>query len=108
MEDYIWQDREVRFDVASMETRKGEYLIDSINSVEDSKGNNGERGSLLVTNLRLMWVSHKNSKINLSEHESTHAFTYPSLLHSMLPTDRDGLVASQVPCLTSRLPERHA
>ena len=62
--------------------------IDSINSVEDTKGNNGERGyqyimlyvyvihviycilfclgSLIMTNLRLLWISHSNSKINLS------------------------------------------
>jgi Bardet-Biedl syndrome 5 protein len=42
------------------------YRIDSINSVEDTKGNNGERGSLIVTNLRILWVSHNNNKINLS------------------------------------------
>jgi Bardet-Biedl syndrome 5 protein len=42
------------------------YCIDSINSVEDTKGNNGERGSLIVTNLRILWVSHNNNKINLS------------------------------------------
>jgi Bardet-Biedl syndrome 5 protein len=40
--------------------------LDSINSVEDTKGNNGERGSLIVTNLRILWISHANSKINLS------------------------------------------
>jgi Bardet-Biedl syndrome 5 protein len=27
--------------------RKGESVIDEINSVEDTKGNNGERGSLV-------------------------------------------------------------
>ena len=27
--------------------RKGEFEIDSINAVEDTKGNNGERGSLV-------------------------------------------------------------
>lgn len=42
----VWQDREVRFDSppAEMQCRKGEVVIDSINSVEDTKGNNGERG----------------------------------------------------------------
>ena len=66
--DFIWQDREVRFDVKTrlLDCRKGEAIIDSINSVEDTKGNNGERGSLIVTNLRLLWVSHANSKVNLS------------------------------------------
>lgn len=67
-ENFIWQDREVRFDVKTglLSPRKGEKQIDSINSVEDTKGNNGERGSLLVTNLRVIWVSHANSSINLS------------------------------------------
>ena len=82
--DYIWQDREIRFDskVNLLACRKGEKIIgssynyslcgirirnsyvimiiiitfninriikfclDSINSVEDTKGNNGERGNL--------------------------------------------------------------
>ena len=64
----IWQDREIRFDITFEELKliNGEFEIDSINSVEDTKGNNGEKGSLRVTNLRLIWVSHKNIKINLS------------------------------------------
>ena len=67
-QDFIWHDREIRFDskIQLLTCRKGEKLIDSINSVEDTKGNNGERGSLIVTNLRILWVSHANSKINLS------------------------------------------
>lgn len=45
-DEIVWQDREVRFDSqpAEMQCRKGEVVIDSINSVEDTKGNNGERG----------------------------------------------------------------
>eukprot|EP01041_Mallomonas_annulata_P010263 gene10263-21412_t len=68
MVDYIWQDREIRFDSISknLACRRGEKIIDSINSVEDTKGNNGERGSLIVTNLRILWISHSNSRINLS------------------------------------------
>lgn len=66
--EFIWQDREIRFDsvAKNLACRRGEKVIDSINSVEDTKGNNGERGSLLVTNLRMLWVSHSNSRINLS------------------------------------------
>jgi len=66
--DTVWQDREIRFDVgfALMKPRKGEVEIDSINSVEDTKGNNGERGSLSVSNLRLLWLCHKNPSTNLS------------------------------------------
>lgn len=46
IENIVWQDKELRFDAAPglMECRKGELVIDSINSVEDTKGNNGERG----------------------------------------------------------------
>ena len=64
----IWEDREVRFDSKAqlLACRRGEKVIDSINSVEDTKGNNGERGSLIVTNLRILWVCHSNSRINLS------------------------------------------
>ena len=42
------------------------FQVDSINSVEDTKGNNGERGHLVITNLRLIWQSTKNSTTNLS------------------------------------------
>jgi len=64
----VWEDRELRFDVKEglLACRKGEKIIDSINSVEDTKGNNGERGSLIVTNLRILWISHNNSRVNLS------------------------------------------
>lgn len=57
MSDAIWQHREIRFDVAfsQLSLRKGENLIDSIPNVEDTKGNNGDRGNLLITNLRLIW-----------------------------------------------------
>ncbi|CAE7237262.1 bbs5, partial [Symbiodinium sp. KB8] len=46
--------------------RKGEFVIDRMNSVEDTKGNNGTRGTLLITNLRMVWISHKSFKTNLS------------------------------------------
>lgn len=66
-EDGVWQDREIRFDVpmSLLQFHKGEFEIDSINSVEDTKGNNGERGSLVITNLRLIWSAAKNPRTNL-------------------------------------------
>lgn len=66
--DSIWQDREIRFDVpfSQLRPRRGEVEIDSINSVEDTKGNNGEKGALSITNLRIIWCSHKDPKTNLS------------------------------------------
>lgn len=62
----IWEDREIRFDLGNLNLRKGENMIDSINSVEDTKGNNGDRGSLEITNLRLIWTSHRTRRTNLS------------------------------------------
>ena len=64
----VWQDREIRFDVSPsmLKCRNGEKEIDSINSVEDTKGNNGHKGFLVVTNLRLIWCSHSNAYTNLS------------------------------------------
>ncbi|CEO97095.1 unnamed protein product (mitochondrion) [Plasmodiophora brassicae] len=64
----IWQDRQIRFDVpfAQIMCRPGEVHVDSINSVEDTKGNNGEKGVLIVTNLRLLWIAQQNQKTNLS------------------------------------------
>eukprot|EP00998_Keelungia_sp_KM082_P005655 NODE_1962_length_1172_cov_70.622967_g1945_i0.p1 GENE.NODE_1962_length_1172_cov_70.622967_g1945_i0~~NODE_1962_length_1172_cov_70.622967_g1945_i0.p1 ORF type:complete len:346 (+),score=68.16 NODE_1962_length_1172_cov_70.622967_g1945_i0:99-1136(+) len=67
-EHYIWQDREIRFDIppADIDLRRGEFEIDSLDSIEDTKGNNGEKGSLVITNLRMIWCSMKNVRINLS------------------------------------------
>lgn len=67
-QEFVWQDREIIFDAKpqQLECRRGEVAIDSINSVEDTKGNNGERGSLIITNLRIMWIAHANTRINLS------------------------------------------
>ena len=65
--ELIWEDREIRFDSRSnlLSCRQGEKVVDSINSVEDTKGNNGERGSLVVTNLRIIWVREYSSSHSL-------------------------------------------
>lgn len=44
----------------------GQVVIDAMSLVEGTKGNNGEKGMLLITNLRLIWRCQRNSKINLS------------------------------------------
>jgi len=43
----------------------GENVIEVLDPIEDTKGNNGEPGKLIVTNLRLIWQSKKFPKINL-------------------------------------------
>jgi hypothetical protein len=66
--DPMWHDREIRFDIKfeHLQLRRGEVMIDSMRSIEDTKGNNGESGELQVTNLRLIWISTSNIKTNLS------------------------------------------
>ncbi len=34
--------------------------------VEDTKGNNGEQGELTITNLRVLWISQRSRRMNLS------------------------------------------
>jgi Bardet-Biedl syndrome 5 protein len=65
---YIWQDREIRFDIlrTQLSFRQGEKAYDTIANVEDAKGNNGDVGTLIFTNLRLIWYCQDNIKINLS------------------------------------------
>ncbi|KAG2502102.1 hypothetical protein HYH03_000594 [Edaphochlamys debaryana] len=64
----VWQDREIRFDsnTTDIKTREGEQVIAVLDSVEDTKGNNGDLGEMHVTNLRVMWVSKKNKRTNIS------------------------------------------
>ncbi|CAJ0941154.1 unnamed protein product, partial [Mesorhabditis belari] len=69
----VWQDREIRFDVDARMLRliPGEVLVDKIDNVEDTKGNNGDRGVMRVTNLRLIWHASAMPRINLSIGYST-------------------------------------
>eukprot|EP00037_Helgoeca_nana_P037796 m.17747 g.17747 ORF g.17747 m.17747 type:complete len:360 (-) comp9417_c0_seq1:107-1186(-) len=64
-----WRRKECRFDRPISEIldfNHGEVIIDSLNDVEDTKGNNGQSGRLIVTNLRVIWHSHRHVKTNLS------------------------------------------
>lgn len=63
-----WADRDVLFDIAQkqLDMTPGEVMIDTLNDVEDTKGNNGDHGTLSVTNLRMIWESRKRTRINLS------------------------------------------
>ena len=67
-ENAIWHDRDIRFDITAQEysLRRGEFIIDTLDQVEDTKGNNGEKGMLCVSNLRLLWHCTRDPKINLS------------------------------------------
>jgi Bardet-Biedl syndrome 5 protein len=65
----FWQDREIRFDspLSVLQLRDNtEHVYATFKNVEDTKGNNGYSGVLLVTNLRLLWWSSQRSSLNLS------------------------------------------
>jgi len=64
----LWQDREVRFDIEPEEVkeRPGEEFLAILNPVEDTKGNNGMRGILKISNLRVVWITPRTNSLNLS------------------------------------------
>ncbi|KRX13314.1 Bardet-Biedl syndrome 5 protein [Trichinella nelsoni] len=49
-----------------LKLRNGEFIVDKSHGIEDTKGNRGQKGTLIVTNLRIIWLSHASSKINLT------------------------------------------
>lgn len=48
-----------------MRLRPGEKIIDRLENIEDTKGNGGERGRLIITNIRLLWICIASPRINL-------------------------------------------
>lgn len=55
--------------------RNGELLIDKLDMIEDTKGNAGDQGRLMVTNLRIIWHSLSLPRINLSKFFSFKSIT---------------------------------
>lgn len=51
---------------SNMQLRPGELTVDKLDMIEDTKGNAGDLGRLIVTNLRIMWHSLSLPRINLS------------------------------------------
>lgn len=45
--------------------RNGEKVIDRLEFVEDTKGNSGDKGVLVITNLRSIWHSMTFARISL-------------------------------------------
>ncbi|XP_058825466.1 Bardet-Biedl syndrome 5 protein homolog [Topomyia yanbarensis] len=64
----VWEDREIKFDIVSIYNtiRSGEKILEILDSIEDTKGNLGDRGRLLVTNLRIIWYSVTTNRFSLS------------------------------------------
>jgi len=89
----IWEDREIRFEVSPrhLQLRAGEKLIDQLDFVEDTKGNNGTIGHLTITNLRLMWQSY-----SLSYTSNNISVGYNCILNIATKTARSTLRGTQV------------
>ncbi|KAL4708016.1 hypothetical protein ACJJTC_014536 [Scirpophaga incertulas] len=49
-----------------LKLRPGEKIFDRIEPIEDTKGNSGTKGRMVVTNLRIIWHSLGSPRINLS------------------------------------------
>ena len=66
--DVVWQDREIKFDspASTLALRDGEFVIDVMTKVEDTKGNNGDAGNLTITNLRVIWRSARSKRARTS------------------------------------------
>jgi Bardet-Biedl syndrome 5 protein len=64
----LWQDRNIKFDSPDkwLQSRPGEFIIEKFDHIEDTKGNNGKQGQLIVTNLRMVWINTQKPSINLS------------------------------------------
>ncbi|CAH1166825.1 unnamed protein product [Phyllotreta striolata] len=63
-----WEDKEVKFDLpySKMRLINGEKIIDKLDNIEDTKGNGGFKGKLIITSLRILWYSSSSPRINLS------------------------------------------
>ncbi|XP_076060731.1 Bardet-Biedl syndrome 5 protein isoform X1 [Oratosquilla oratoria] len=56
----------VKLILQQMKMRPGERVVDKLDAIEDTKGNSGDRGRLVITNLRLIWHSHTMQRVSLS------------------------------------------
>lgn len=56
----------VTYTCSNMQLRSGEFTVDKLDLIEDAKGNAGDLGRLIVTNLRVIWHSLSLPRINLS------------------------------------------
>ena len=59
-----------------------QVIISHLEEVEDTKGNNGDKGRLYITNLRAIWLSAELSRINLSQCQTSNSG--PSVVISLL------------------------
>ncbi|XP_012173939.1 Bardet-Biedl syndrome 5 protein homolog isoform X1 [Bombus terrestris] len=66
-----------------MQLRLGEFTVDKLDLIEDSKGNAGDTGRLIITNLRIIWHSSFLPRINLSIGYNTCITINTKTIHSL-------------------------
>jgi Bardet-Biedl syndrome 5 protein len=68
MEENFSFDREIGFDIPQsfLKPSTGETFLAQIERVYDEKGNSGVVGKVLFSNLRMVWYSRSDPKMNLS------------------------------------------
>lgn len=88
----IWQDREIRFDVDHKLLRmiNGEVQIAKVENVEDTKGNNGDKGIMRITNLRVIWYAASMPRINITIGWNTITGTQSKTATSLVTRNRGG------------------
>ncbi|KOB79199.1 putative Bardet-Biedl syndrome 5 [Operophtera brumata] len=65
----VWEDKEVLFDLpfSHLKLRPGEKIFERIEPIEDTKGNSGTKGRMVVTSLRIIWHSLASPRINFTK-----------------------------------------
>ncbi|CAB3233119.1 unnamed protein product [Arctia plantaginis] len=81
----VWEDREVLFDLpfAYLKLRPGEKIFDRIEPIEDTKGNSGTKGRMVVTNLRIIWHSMSSPRINLCKETIIYTTSLGAGVHAI-------------------------
>ncbi|CEM02386.1 unnamed protein product [Vitrella brassicaformis CCMP3155] len=79
----LWQDRAIRWDQPRtvMALRPAEVTLQAFDDVEDTKGDNG-LGRVQITNLRILWTSNTNPKLNISIGMGTIAYLHFNMVNS--------------------------
>lgn len=59
----------------ALKMRNGEKIIDRLEFIEDTKGNSGDKGVLVITNLRAIWHSMTLARISLCKARHSYLIT---------------------------------
>ncbi|XP_076243056.1 Bardet-Biedl syndrome 5 protein isoform X2 [Calliopsis andreniformis] len=66
-----------------IQLRLGEFAVDKLDLIEDTKGNAGDNGRMIVTNLRIIWYSMLLPRINISLGYNTFLIIDSKIIHNL-------------------------